>query len=219
MRAFFVSDRPVTQVVRWVLWCSLFFPLFSNAEPLQMIGQIVTSKGDCTATNTAQKRSLAVDDEVFFHDLQQTASASRLSSQLADGSELTLGENASLRIDEFVYTPGSKGGRLSLKVLKGPFHFVGGKLDGDNKAEVTIGTRVATLGIRGTRVWGGMIDGAYGVLVLEGRVTVTNQAGRVVLGPGQGTMIKGFDSEPGTVKNWPQKKIDRALATVSMAAN
>lgn len=219
MRTMFLSDRSIVQVVKWVLWCTLLFPLFSIAEPLQMIGQVVTSKGECSATNATKKRSLVVDDEVYFQDLQQTAPGARLASQLADGSELTLGENASLRIDQFVYTPGSKGGRLNLNVLKGSFQFVGGKLDADNKAEVTIGTRVATLGISGTRVWGGMIDGAYGVLVMEGRVTVTNKAGQVVLGPGQGTMIKGPGSAPGAVKSWPQQKIDRALATVSMTAN
>lgn len=44
--------------------------------------------------------------------------------------------------------------------------------------------------MRGTEFWGGPINAKYGVLLLEGEVTVSNQAGSVTLSaPGQGTDI------------------------------
>ncbi len=77
-------------------------------------------------------------------------------------------------------------------------------------------TPFAVIGIRGTDFWSGPIDGAFGVLLLEGAVSVTNTAGTVSLTvPGQGTNLTGPDQAPGAVTIWPQDKADRALATVA----
>ena len=43
-------------------------------------------------------------------------------------------------------------------------------------------TPVADIGVRGTEFWGGPINAKYGVLLLEGEVTVSNQAGSVTFG-------------------------------------
>ena len=40
-------------------------------------------------------------------------------------------------------------------------------------------------------MWGGYIDGGYGVLVLDGEVTVNTKHGQVTLQKGQGTMVYG----------------------------
>ena len=75
---------------------------------------------------------------------------------------------------------------------------------------------MAEIGIRGTDFWTGPIDGQFGVLLLDGAVTVSNPAGVVVLDqPGEGTNIAGPDSAPGPVTQWPQQKVDRALAAVA----
>ena len=82
-------------------------------------------------------------------------------------------------------------------------------------ARVTIRTPLATLGIRGTTVWGGPIDDGYGVFVQSGQVVVSTQRGRVTLGPGQGTMLRPRQA-PEAVKTWPAAKVERALATVAL---
>jgi hypothetical protein len=53
----------------------------------------------------------------------------------------------------------------------------------------------------------------YGVLVLEGEITVSNQAGNVTLsGTGQGTDIPWPLDPPGPVKAWsPEKTPARSL--------
>lgn len=158
------------------------------------------SQGDCSALSRTEKRVIKLDDPIFYQDILTTGSEARLTGHLADDSELTLGENASLKVDEFVYRQDSQGGRLSLHLLKGPLLFIGGELDARGKAKVTIETPVATLGIRGTRVWAGHIDNAFGVLVLDGRVAVFNPWGSVELGPGEGTMIPGPNESPSGVK-------------------
>ena len=69
--------------------------------------------------------------------------------------------------------------------------------------------------MRGTQFWGGPLD-KYGVLVLEGEITVY-QAGNVTLsGAGQGTDIPSPLDPPGEVKPWSEEKIARAVAMVAL---
>lgn len=183
------------------------------------VGDVERLEREATATFEADTRQLAVEDDVFFQDLLETSEQARLAVALADGTQLTLGEKASLRIDEFVYTPESSTARVGLSVLEGAFQFVGGDAENKEDSEVEINTGVGTLGVRGTSVWGGRIDGSFGVLVLEGNVTVRNEAGEVNLGPGEGTMVDGMDSQPSAPKVWPEEKVQRAIDTVSFREN
>jgi hypothetical protein len=55
------------------------------------------------------------------------------------------------------------------------------------------------------------------VLVLEGEITVSNQAGSVTLsGTGQGTDVPSPLDPPGPAKAWGVEKIARAVATVTL---
>ncbi|MDP6353338.1 MAG: FecR family protein [Alphaproteobacteria bacterium] len=159
---------------------------------------------------------MAPGDPVHDGDLLATGPGARLAARLDDGTEITLGENAELLIDEFVYEAGSRG-NLFLKVLKGAFLFIGGAIEEIMASNVAIDTPAATLGIRGTTVWGGPIDDGYGVLVQDGRVAVTTDRRTVVLGPGEATMIAGRDSAPEAPHTWSAEKTARAVAAVSFA--
>jgi hypothetical protein len=56
--------------------------------------------------------------------------------------------------------------------------------------KVVVNTPSAALAVRGTHFWAGPIDGQYGVLLLQGRLNVSNQRGAVTLSrSGQGTDI------------------------------
>jgi hypothetical protein len=125
---------------------------------------------------------------------------------------LAMGADAELVVDEFVYAPGDVR-TITLRSLKGALLFIGEKLRGV-ESEVQIRTPVAILGVRGTEVWVGPIDGATGVLVLDGEVSVGTAKGAVLLGPGEGTMI-GDDGGLGPVKTWGEGKVARSLEMVS----
>lgn len=134
---------------------------------------------------------------------------------MADGTMLTLGAGAQLTLDEFVYVPGRKDNRVRL-VLSGAFRFVSGAAASPGQGVASVQTPVAAIGIRGTDFWGGPIDDAYGVLLLEGAVEVANPAGTVTLDEGgEGTNIAGPAQAPGAVTTWPQDKVDRAFATIA----
>lgn len=64
-----------------------------------------------------------------------------------DGSSLTVGPQARLTIDKFVYDPGVKQGDLSVRASEGVFRFVGGRIS--KTRPVSIVTPSASLTIRG----------------------------------------------------------------------
>lgn len=178
--------------------------------PRPAVGQAIETEGKATAVFDYVTRDLSRGSPVLFEDTVRTAPNSRLSVVLTDGSNITLGENASVVIDDFVYKPDTSIGTLVLRALHGAFLFAGGKIENIPNAEVSIFTPAATLGIRGTKVWAGPIDSQYGVLTLEGEVVVSNSLGSVTLGVGQGTMISDA-SPPSQPVDWSSEKVQRAL--------
>ncbi|MGF1475563.1 MAG: FecR domain-containing protein [Geminicoccaceae bacterium] len=178
------------------------------------IGEVEKLVMSAEALFEARSRELGNASNVYFEDTLRTGRAARLQARLADDTVLTLGENAEVLIDEFVYQPWSNEGQLDLNVVAGAFLFVGGRVEDGGQSEVTIKTPVGTLGIRGTTVWGGHIDGGYGVLVLDGEVEVETANGTVLLRGGQGTMV--YEGEaPEAAAPWPQDRTARAVKTIS----
>ena len=133
---------------------------------------------------------------------------------LQAGTQLTLGEHATLVVDEFVYDPSRSRFELSVRIAKGAFLYVGGMIEAEPGAKVRIRTPAAAIGVRGTTVWGGPIDKGFGVLALSGEVTVTGRRGTVTLKQGEGTMLFA-DGKPRRVVTWPAAKVQRAIATIA----
>lgn len=180
------------------------------------IGAVTRIEGSASWLSGRTPQPLAVGAPVFTNQKVSTGAASRLELTFDDGTKLTLGENAAMTLDAFVYDPAGTGGRLAADVV-GAFRFVSGRISKQAESEVAVATPFATVGIRGTDFWGGPIDGLFGaVFLIEGAVTVSNAAGTQSLEtPGQGTNIATEGEAPGAVTLWPQDKVARALATVA----
>lgn len=180
----------------------------------ETVGAVTKAQGSAQAFQAGEARDLAVEGPVLFGDRLRTGPAARLEAKLGDGTVLTLGEKGHMTVDSFVYDPSRAGGKLAIAVPKGAFLFVGGKIEGPTGGNVSIKTPVGTLGVRGTTVWGGHIDGGFGVLVLSGEVSVKTAHGTVLLHKGQGTMVYGTKG-PTSAAPWPEDRVNRAVATIS----
>ena len=187
----------------------------AQAQERRTVGSVDVVQGAADAVLAGQARDLATPDPILFGDRLRTGEDSRLAVHLDDDTKLTLGEKASLTIDRFVYNPDRGAGALALKVARGAFLFVGGKVEAAKGAKVTITTAAATLGVRGTTVWGGPLEGRFGVFVAEGRVTVRSRRGKVTLTRGQGTLLDAR-GRPSRVTKWAQPRVDRAFSTVAI---
>lgn len=196
-----------------VLAASLFCATAADAAAAT-VGTVDKAQGAAEALQDGTARALAVDGPVLYGDKLRTGPGARLEAKLDDGTVLTLGEKGRLTVDKFVYDPGRDGGKLALTVKGGAFLFVGGKIEGPTGGHVDIHTPVGTLGVRGTTVWGGRIDGGFGVLVLSGEVILRSPRGSVAMHKGQGTMVYGGKA-PTAAAAWPDDRVARAVATVS----
>src|SRR5262249_52283338 len=65
-----------------------------------------------------------------------------------DGSTVTVGTNAQLLIDKFVYDPDTRSAQMAMTVASGVVRFVGGRASKSDEG-VTIRTPVAIMGVRG----------------------------------------------------------------------
>ena len=140
------------------------------------------------------------------NDTVRTGAKARLQVTFRDQTNLTLGENATVVIDRYVFDPDASVGEAALNTTKGAFR---------------LATPFASAAVRGTDFWGGTIERQFGVLLVhnsrledpnctEGteedrrrcRCAVTlDQAG-------EGTDIDRRDRCPGVPYLWPQAKID-----------
>jgi hypothetical protein len=168
------------------------------------------------ASLAGTSRAAFQGDTVRIRDELRTGAGARLEVTLQDDTVLTLGENARVLVDRYVFDPDQDFGETILQAARGAFRFAAGRIQGLAERKIVISTPYADIGVRGTEFWGGLLDGEYGVLLLEGVVAVSNQAGNVNLSaPGLGTDIPSPLDPPGPTRLWPAQKVERALATVA----
>lgn len=96
---------------------------------------------------TEAERVLRVGIDVQANELITTKADDRAHLMFLDGTALTIGPDASIVIDKFVYNPNTKTGDLAITATKGVFRLVGGKISKTNP--ITITTPSSTIGIRG----------------------------------------------------------------------
>jgi hypothetical protein len=96
---------------------------------------------------TQNERVLRIGIDVQANEVVSTKSDDRAHLVFLDGSSLTVGPNARLTIDKFVYDPNTKTGDLSITATQGVFRLVGGKISKNNP--IVVNTPSGTIGIRG----------------------------------------------------------------------
>lgn len=139
-------------------------------------------------------------EAVHLGDLVVSGPQSSLQMLLLDQSVFTVGANARMKIDRFVYDPDKGTTDIATSVAKGAFRFMSGHLV-PGAGHEAIRTPVATIGIRGTIVEGAVGQDAVDVMAGEPGVPALTgdpkDAVLILLG-GPGTGSQGFD-KPGAI--------------------
>ena len=194
----------------WSVALAMTFPTAAAAAEVPVIGNAERLTPEAGARLDGQDRTLAVGAEVHRDEQVWTAAGARLDIKFADGSTVTLGENARMVLDEFVLPEGGSSGTQVLRSITGALRFVGGAVDQSKPGATKIVTPIATMTVRGTEFFAGPIDGAYGVFVFHGQVDVATSAGSVTLKDGEGTTLTASRTAPTPPKTWGTVKIARA---------
>src|SRR5579863_6577751 len=154
------------------------------------IASAVVNDVRISPANTPKPHRAALRERVALADNVQTGQRSELQVLLLDKSVFTVGANARLTIDRFVYDP-SGNHAFGASIAKGAFRFMSGRPD--HEGDSSINTPIATIGIRGTIIDGVVGDDAIGIAKLETAIdpdvkSDPQTASLIVLrGPGQQT--------------------------------
>lgn len=117
---------------------------------------------------------LRVGSELRNGDMLITGANARIYVHSADGSTVKLGENATLKLEGLSQQRAEQSlFSALLNVAKGAFRFTTASLAKPRPREVTIRVAGATIGIRGTDVWGKDGSDQGVVCLIEGRISVT----------------------------------------------
>jgi hypothetical protein len=120
-------------------------------------------------------RPASVGTPVNMNDELRTGPNARLQVTFSDKSQLTLGENARVVVDRYVFDPQKSSAKVVLNATRGAFRFAGGRIEGMREKNIVVNTPSAALAVRGTHFWAGPIKGKYGVLLLKGKVRVSRR--------------------------------------------
>jgi hypothetical protein len=157
--------------------------------------QIIGNIGLVVGKVTNQKNEvLKAGDNIFFGDVIKTDNQSKSQVLLLDETVITLGEQTSITMDEFIYDPNDQSGKIVSTLLKGSIKVLSGKVSRGNPEDLVINTPAGSIGTRGTE-FQTIVDedeGTSKVLLIgpgennslglrPGAVEVSNQLGSVVL--------------------------------------
>jgi peptidylprolyl isomerase len=144
-----------------------------------------------------------------FREHIQTATDSASVIRLLDRTTLSLGANAQVVLDEFVYNPDKSIAQGVVQLAMGSLRFVSAA---GRRTDVTVQTPAATLGIRGTIFNVNVTPNGTEVQVESGLVEVSNASGSLDLAQGQ-TAVFG-PNRPGQRTAGPSPALTAAIQQI-----
>ena len=138
----------------------------ANAQAQTRVGEAAVVKNEVVRVTASATSPINVGDGVLRDETVRTGLNSAARLVMADSTNLSLGPNASLKLDRTVFDDDRSYKDIAIKLTNGAFRFVTGHSE---KAAYKITTEVATIGVRGTTL---------DILSQRGKTTVVLQDGQ-----------------------------------------
>ena len=175
------------KLTKWILLVILFYagPLWAsigNVDKLEGKGVIDRNKTDITL-----EQELPIEQ----YDTVKTGNG-KVGILFIDDTRVDVTQHSKLIIDEFVYDPNTKKGKLNLSAKLGTIKYASGQIAKTSRQDIVITTPTATIGVRGTD-FSMTIDelGSSTIILLPscdvngnclvGEISVESAAGQVIL--------------------------------------
>ena len=175
------------KLTKWILLVILFYagPLWAsigNVDKLEGKGVIDPNKTDITL-----EQELPIEQ----YDTVKTGNG-KVGILFIDDTRVDVTQHSKLIIDEFVYDPNTKKGKLNLSAKLGTIKYASGQIAKTSRQDIIITTPTATIGVRGTD-FSMTIDELGGSTIillpscdvngncLVGEISVESAAGQVIL--------------------------------------
>jgi len=191
---------------------ALAFPALARAEtpPDEGVGSVNDILNDGWATVAPEPREeIEFEDAIYKDELIETGDESAIVVTFADGSKLTVGENAKIVIDKYVYNPGGSSNEQVITLTKGAFRFLSGSIPKD---KVKLSTPTVTIGIRGTElIFDVADDGETELSTVTGEADCTDGGGETLTVAADESILVGADRRfRGKVRRF--RHVSRSLA-------
>lgn len=164
------------------------FQGFTTESPLfeeRAVGNASIVVKTVTGTIEDNIHKIKLQDDLYHNELIETHEESATEITFLDDTTISLGPNASIVLDEFVYDPDPSASSFVVTVTEGAMRFTSGVLPSD---AYKIHTPVATIGIRGTVIdlivdrrteEDGTVRTSVDLSVIEGEADMINCEGDV----------------------------------------
>ena len=138
----------------------------------EFIGVISAGIGDITNQNDEK---LTTGSKIFYGDTIIVKEKSNAQILLLDETALTVGEKSELTIDDFVYDPKTKVGKIVSNIKLGTVRIITGEISKQNPDNLNVKIPTGSIGARGTE---------FAVLTES-----NNKSTIVLLGPGKNNTL------------------------------
>ncbi|MGB0723155.1 MAG: FecR family protein [Gammaproteobacteria bacterium] len=222
-----------------VLFAALFI-LFATgvqaATPPTAIGTVTRVQGWAIEDPLGlEPRLLKAGSPVHRLSGIKTGNDARLEIEFSDGAKLQLGAWAFVELEDYANDenryeknakqfPPAKRNAMNLKVLSGTFRLLSGLIAQRERRSVRVATPVATLGLRGTELFGGPLQAGmppgeihYGFMIIDGAIDVVNEHGQVTLdSPNEGTFLPmAGHKAPTPPAQWKDNEVAEAYGSLA----
>ena len=124
--------------------------LCSATSALAAIGTITEQQGpDAQLVRNQDKLVVGKGSELEMQDSIETANT-KLNLTFEDNTKVAVTEQSKFIIDEFIYDPNAKTGKLAMRVAMGTVRYASGGIAKNNRENVRLRTPTATISVRGT---------------------------------------------------------------------
>jgi len=197
------------QVINFIILCLALILTTLPARSNTSIGDVTLSKGNSIIDRKDGERGVKVekDLDIFSYDTVKTGKG-QVAIEFLDETRVDITQHSKLIIDDFVYDPNAKTGKLSLKATLGTVRYASGQIAKNSAQNISIKTPTATVSVRGTD-FAMTIDeiGSSTIILLPscdgngncfvGEIVVESDAGQVIMNQAfQATQVDTPESRP-----------------------
>jgi len=190
------------------------------------IGEVTQLEGKGVIDRQDGENDIVIEKQldIFSYDTVKTGNG-KVGIEFIDATRVDVTQHSKLIIDEFVYDPNTKTGKLSLKAKLGTVRYASGQIAKNSATDVKITTPTATIGVRGTDFTMTIDEVGSSTIILlpscdtngncfVGEISVESDAGQVILNQAfQATVVDTVASRPLTpvILNLDEEMINNLL--------
>jgi len=196
------------RLLNFIILCTVLI-LTTLPVRSESIGDVTLSKGNSVIDRKDGEKDVKVEKnlDIFSYDTVKTGKG-QVAIEFLDETRVDITQHSKLIIDDFVYDPNAKTGKLSLKATLGTVRYASGQIAKNSAQNISIKTPTATVSVRGTD-FAMTIDeiGSSTIILLPscdgngncfvGEISVESDAGQVILNQAfQATQVDTPESNP-----------------------